>query len=83
VNSGKPPLPLNKPYHRPLNYLEYVKDFDPYVHVRILKLPLETKDAKIVICLVLPSEILCLTNVTITWEITHIVLLKKVQKNSK
>jgi hypothetical protein len=80
VNSCKLPLPLNKPYHQPLNYLEYVKDFDPYVHIRVLKLPLEQmvkqKMQKLLICLVLPSEILCLTNVTIAWEITYIVLLK-------
>jgi hypothetical protein len=24
-------------YHRPLNYHEYVKDFDPYVNVRVFK----------------------------------------------
>jgi hypothetical protein len=35
VNSGKPPLPLNMPYHRSFNYLEYVKGFDPNVHVRV------------------------------------------------
>jgi hypothetical protein len=28
VNPSTPPLPPNRPYHRPLNYHEYVKDFD-------------------------------------------------------
>jgi hypothetical protein len=37
VNLGKPPLPPNRPYCRPLNYPEYVKDFDPNVHVKVLK----------------------------------------------
>jgi hypothetical protein len=35
--SNKPPLPPNKPYHRPFNYLDYVKDSDPNVHVRVFK----------------------------------------------
>jgi len=37
VNSSKPPLPPNKPYCWPLNYSEYVKDFDPNAHVRVFK----------------------------------------------
>jgi hypothetical protein len=28
VNPSKPPLPPNRPYHRPLNYIEYVKNSD-------------------------------------------------------
>jgi hypothetical protein len=52
VNPGRPPLPPNKPYHQPLNYLQYVKDFDPNAHVRVFKVAIrsngETKDAKIV-----------------------------------
>jgi hypothetical protein len=40
VNPSRPPSPPNTPYCRPLNYLEYVKDFDPNAHVRILKVPL-------------------------------------------
>jgi len=40
VNPSKPPLPLNRPYYRPLNCPEYVKDFDLDVHVK-LRLPLE------------------------------------------
>jgi hypothetical protein len=40
VNPSKPPLPLNKPYRRPFNYPEYVKDFDLDVHVRV-RLPLK------------------------------------------
>jgi hypothetical protein len=38
VHPGKPPLPPNKPYHRPFNYLEYLKDFDLDAHVRVLKI---------------------------------------------
>ncbi len=52
MNLGKPPLPPNRPYCQPLNYHEYVKDFDPYVHVRVFKIAIrvngETKDVKIV-----------------------------------
>jgi hypothetical protein len=48
VNPSRPPLPLNRPYRRPLNYLEYVKDFDLDVHVRVFKVVIgangETKD---------------------------------------
>jgi hypothetical protein len=33
------------------------------------------KMKRLLIFFVLPLEILCLTNVTITWEITHIVHL--------
>jgi hypothetical protein len=33
VNPGRPPLPPNKPYCRPLNYPEYVQDSDLDVHV--------------------------------------------------
>jgi hypothetical protein len=56
-----------------------VKDFDSDVHVKVLKDAIrsngETKDAKILIYLVLLSDILCLTSVTIIWEITEFVLL--------
>jgi hypothetical protein len=49
VNPSWPPLPPNKPYHQPLNYLEYVKDFDLDVHVRVFKVTIkvnsETNDA--------------------------------------
>jgi hypothetical protein len=38
VHPGMPPLPPNGPYRRPLNYLEYVKDFDPNAHVKIFKI---------------------------------------------
>jgi hypothetical protein len=38
VNLGKPPLPPNRPYRQPLNYHEYVKDFDPNAHVRIFEI---------------------------------------------
>ncbi len=79
VNPSRPPLPPNIPYCPPLNYLKYVKDFDPDVHVKVFKATIrvngEAKDAKIIIYLVLPLEILCLIGVIITWEITQIVLL--------
>jgi hypothetical protein len=49
---GRPPLPLNKPYHRPLNYPVYVKDPNPNVHVKVFKVAIrannETNDVKIV-----------------------------------
>jgi hypothetical protein len=52
VNIGKPPLPPNKPYCQPLNYLEYMKDFDLDVHVKVFKVAIrangETEDVKIV-----------------------------------
>jgi hypothetical protein len=52
VNPGRLPLPPNIPYRWPLNYLEYVKDFDPYAHVRVFKIAIransEIDDAKIV-----------------------------------
>jgi hypothetical protein len=47
-----PPLPPSRPYHRPLNYPKYVKDFDLNVHVRIFKAAIrannETHGGKIV-----------------------------------
>jgi len=50
--SGKPPLPPNKPYHWPLNYPEYVNNFNLDAHVRVFKVAIkangETKDVKIV-----------------------------------
>ncbi len=52
MNPSIPPLPPNRPYHRPLNYLEYAKDFDPNAHVRVFKAIIrangETKDVEIV-----------------------------------
>jgi len=46
------PLAPNRPYYRPLNYLEYVKDFDVDAHVKVFKFAIiaksETNDAKIV-----------------------------------
>jgi len=69
-----------KQYRLPFNYLEYVKDFDPDAHVRVFKIAVktnsETFDAKIVNIFNLPSKILCLTGVTIIWEITQITLLQ-------
>ncbi len=52
VHPGRSPLPLNRPYYRPLNYPKYANDYDPYVHVRVFKATIrassETNDAKIV-----------------------------------
>jgi hypothetical protein len=52
MNPSRPSLPPNRSYCRPLNYPKYMKDFDPYVHVRIFKATIrangEIKDAKIV-----------------------------------
>ncbi len=52
VHTYMPPLPPSRPYHRPLNYLEYVKDFDLDVHVKVFKAAIransETNDGEIV-----------------------------------
>jgi hypothetical protein len=52
VNLGRPPLPPNKPYHRPLNYLKYVNNSDLDAHVRVFKATIkvnsEINDANIV-----------------------------------
>jgi len=37
-----PPLPPNKPYCRPPNYLEYVKDFDPNAQIKVFKVAIKT-----------------------------------------
>jgi hypothetical protein len=37
MDPSKPPLPPNRPYCGPFNYLEYVKDFNLDVHVRVFK----------------------------------------------
>jgi hypothetical protein len=37
MNLGKQSLPSNKPYHRPFNYPEYVKDSNPDAHVKVFK----------------------------------------------
>ncbi len=44
VNPSKPPLPPNKPYCHPLNYLEYVKDSNSNVHVIIFKVAIRTNN---------------------------------------
>jgi hypothetical protein len=36
-----PPLPPKNPYCRPFNYLEYVKDSNLDVHVRMLKVAIK------------------------------------------
>jgi hypothetical protein len=71
VNPGRPPLPPNKPYCQPLNYLQYVKDFDTNAHVRVFKANGETKHAKIVNMF----NFIFRDIVTITWETTQIILL--------
>jgi hypothetical protein len=52
MNLGIPPLPPNKPYHQPFNYPEYVKDYDPNVHIKVFKAAIktngETNDVKII-----------------------------------
>jgi hypothetical protein len=52
VNPSRPPLSPNKPYHRPFNYLEYVRNFNPNANVKVFKVAIkannETNDAKIV-----------------------------------
>ncbi len=79
MNPSKPPLPPNKLYRWPFNYLEYVKDFDPNVQIKVLKTAIrangETNNAKIVNLFSFTLRDSFLTSVTITWEITHIVLL--------
>jgi hypothetical protein len=42
VHPGTPPLPPNRLYHWPFNYLEYVKDSNLDVHVRIFKAAIRT-----------------------------------------
>jgi hypothetical protein len=52
VNLRRPPLPPNRPYCWPLNYPKYVKDSNPDVHVKVLKVAIransEIDDVKIV-----------------------------------
>jgi hypothetical protein len=80
MDLGRPPLPPNKPYCRPLNYPEYVKDFDPNTNVIVFKATIrangETKDVEIINLFSFKVRDIVLTNVTITWEITYIVLLQ-------
>jgi hypothetical protein len=49
VNPCRPPLPPNRPFCRPLNYHEYVKDCDLDAHARmfevVFKVNSETNDA--------------------------------------
>jgi hypothetical protein len=80
MNLGRTPLPPNRPYHRPLNYPKYVKDSNPDAHVKVFKAAIrangETKDERLIICLVLPLKISYLIGVIITWETTQILLLR-------
>jgi hypothetical protein len=48
MNPSRSPLPPKRPYRRPLNYLEYVKDVDPNAHVRVFKVAIRTNDVEIV-----------------------------------
>ncbi len=52
MNLGRPPYPPNRPYRRPRNYLEYVKDVDLDAHVKVFKATIrangETNDVEIV-----------------------------------
>jgi hypothetical protein len=70
MNPSKPTLLPNKPYCRPFNYLEYVKDFDPNAQIRNLKIAIrangETDDAKIVNLFSFTLKDSCLISVTIT-----------------
>jgi hypothetical protein len=72
VNPGKPPLPPNRPCCRPLNYLEYVKDFDLDVHVRIFKVAIVADDVEIVnlFNFTLKDTMFNWCGVIIIWEIT-------------
>jgi hypothetical protein len=71
VNLRKPPLPPNKLNCQPLNYLEYVKDFDPNAHVTMFKATIkansEIYDVKIVNLFSLTFKV-CPIGVTIIWE---------------
>jgi len=42
LQCAQPLLTLNKPYHQPFNYLEYVKDSNPDVHIKIFKVAIKT-----------------------------------------
>jgi len=79
VNPSRPPLPPNRPYRQPLNYPDYVKDFDLDAYVRLFKVDIrangETKDVKIVILFSLPLETMGLSNVTITWRLPKLYFL--------
>jgi hypothetical protein len=46
MNSSKPLLPPNRPYHQPLDYPKYVKDFDPDAHVKVFKVAIRTNGEK-------------------------------------
>jgi len=52
VHTCRPPLPLSRPYCHPFNYLEYVKDSDLDVNVKVFKVTIransETDDVEIV-----------------------------------
>jgi hypothetical protein len=42
MNPHRPPLPPNRPYRRPHNYLRYVKDSDPNAHVKVFNIAIRT-----------------------------------------
>jgi hypothetical protein len=74
IDLSQPPLPPNKPYRRPFNYPEYVKDSNPNVHVKVFKATIRTngkiEDVKIVNLFSFTLDTLCLIGVIITWETT-------------
>jgi hypothetical protein len=80
VHPSRPALPPSRPYCRPLNYLEYIKDSDPDAHVKVFKAPIrtnsETYDAKIDNMLSFTLRVLCLIGVIIIWEIIQIVFMQ-------
>jgi len=76
VNLGKPPLRPNRPYCRPLNYLEYVKDSNPNVHVKVFKVAIrENSEIDDVNMFNFTLKNTMFDGVTIIWEITQIVFL--------
>ncbi len=79
VNPGRPPLPPNRPYRWPFNYLDMLKILTKMFMSKYLKLPLEQivkqMIQKLLICSVLPLKILYFISIIIIWEITHIILL--------
>ncbi len=44
VHLSRPSVPPSRPYHQPLNYPKYVKDFDPNVHVKVFKVAIKANN---------------------------------------
>ncbi len=73
VHPGRPPLSPSKPYCRPLNYPEYVKEFNPDAHVRVFKVAIRTNSE------INDVEIVNLFRVLLpTWNIVSIFVAQKV-----